>query len=398
MTIDEVKNVFHKYLFLPNDSIIDLLMGVVVANQLDIDSVNLYIVGPSGSGKTELIRSLNRYSRVYPMGNMTANTFTSGYGGEKHKGKASLLLKLQGQGKRIVTIKEFTAVLNMRDESRREILSQIREIADGEVNRNVGNDVEIHWKGKLAFIAGVTGVIDKHFGVTQELGERFVYYRTTTDRELMPKYALANTGRVSEMREALASTVATFLNQFDSLDLTPVPIREDVLHRIFLLSQFIAGSRSGISRDRFHHTLDYMIEIEVGTRLVQQLQNVAIGVALIQGKDAVDMDIYDRVITRIGRDSTHSIRRYLLHTMWHNNIHGDNWTYQSHLATICGKIPRTTIRTYLEDMVALGILEDREGIGRLEYRISDEWINLIHDCGVYENVILPTNENLEYYI
>ena len=395
MTLDEVKEVFHRYLYLPNDSIIDLIAGVIVANCMDIDSVNLYLVGPSGSGKTELIRSLNGYSRVYPMGTVTEHTFLSGYGGEKFNGRASLLLKLQKQGKKIITIKEFTAILEQKEDTRRKVLSTIREIADGQVDRDVGNNVSVHWKGRLAFIAGVTGVIDKHYSVTQQLGERFLYYRMVTDNELMPVYALNNAGRITEMRYVMEDAMAKFLAQFDGREIEPVEVPPLVAQKIFQLSRFISGARTTISKDRFSRTLDYMVEMEVPTRLIQQLHNVAMGVAIAQGKTAVDRDIYERVIARIGRDSTHSIRKAILQMLWMNKVYETNWTYQTSLCNLLRHIPRSTSRAYLEDMVSLGIIEEREIGNKMEYRMTDTWVNIIRDSGVYDGVALKPVTNIE---
>jgi hypothetical protein len=245
--------------------------------------------------------------------------------------------------------------------------------------------VDIPWTGRLAFIAGVTGVIDKHYSAVQQLGERFLYYRLQTDSEVMPLYAIQNAGRMSEMREELEGVTARFLEQFDH-DILPVFMPEGIERKIQLLARFVAASRSPISKDRFNQTLDYMVELEVPTRLVQQLYNISMGIAVVQGKEAVDREIYEKIITRLARDSTHSIRKSMVYTLWSKHIHGDSWANQSDICGYCVGIPRSTVRYYLNDLIALGIIEDREVNNSLYYRIKDSWVELIRDCGVYDGV------------
>lgn len=53
--IGKVREAFSEWLKLENQYIIDVALGVVVANSFEGDSLFLYLVGPPSSGKTEII-------------------------------------------------------------------------------------------------------------------------------------------------------------------------------------------------------------------------------------------------------------------------------------------------------------------------------------------------------
>ena len=389
MTLDEAKIEYAKWLYLPNPNILDLLFGVVVVNNLDINGVNLHLVGASGSGKTELLDSLEGYSRVYELGKPTTHTFVSGFGGEKKGGKVSLILELKEMGKRILTIKEFSQILTLPEEAKGQILSDIREIADGKLYRKLGNGVRIRWRGRIGFITGVTEAIDKAYSVTQELGERFLYWRMDTDLEEQPMKAIENIHKQTEKKEALSNAAGEFLDQFDNTELRKVPVPNNIIKKIHALARFVSGVRTPISKDRFSHHLNYLPSLEVATRLIQQLYNLAVGIALVRGKPAVDEDIYRQIICRVARDTIHSIRKNIMESMWLNRVHSYGWIPQNKLCNLCKRIYRPTLIAYLGDLIALGVLEYEEGERQMRYRITSEWVNLIKDSEIYDSIIKP---------
>jgi hypothetical protein len=75
---DELKAKYCKWLTLGDDKVIDVVLGAVVANLLEGDTVSVQIVGPPSSAKTEILRALFGYSKVYPLSSLTPQTFISG--------------------------------------------------------------------------------------------------------------------------------------------------------------------------------------------------------------------------------------------------------------------------------------------------------------------------------
>ena len=100
---------FKKAFLIVDPGIIALLVDTVIANQMDMDPVWLFLVAPSSGGKSELITSINDIEvggqkLVYPISDLTTNTFASG---QKKKGKETSLLHKMPPGA-LMTFKDFT--------------------------------------------------------------------------------------------------------------------------------------------------------------------------------------------------------------------------------------------------------------------------------------------------
>ena len=90
----------------------------------------------------------------------------------------SLLPKLDGK---VLVIKDFTALLNMPREARQQILGDLRDAYDGNAAKAFGTHVETRrYTSKFGIMAAVTGAIDKHAAVMQQLGERFLKLRLSS--------------------------------------------------------------------------------------------------------------------------------------------------------------------------------------------------------------------------
>ena len=58
----------------------------------------------------------------------------------------------------ILVLKDFTTVLQRHREERQKILAQLREIYDGRFDKVWGTGRELHWRGRLGFLAGVAEI------------------------------------------------------------------------------------------------------------------------------------------------------------------------------------------------------------------------------------------------
>lgn len=386
--LDGVKGKFDKWLKLEDRHIIDVVLGAIIANYLQGDPVNILVVGPPSSAKTEILRTTFSSPKVYPLSSLTPQTFISGL---KEKGaKNSLLSTLKERGKVILAIKDFTTVLEMRNESRQEILSQLREIADGDYRKAFGTGKEVTWTGKLGIIAGVTPVIDQHHSVRQILGERFLYYRISqNDKKAAAEMALKFAGREKEMREELEEATKVFLEKIDKAKTEDIFIGNEIQNKLINLSTFIAIARTGVSRDHYTQVINFLPESEGPPRLMKQLSTLGRGIALVHGKGEIDEEVYS-ILKKVGRDSLPSYRNLILREMWKGKIKEDHWERLKVLGEFF-KSPTATIRIYLEDLAILGLSEKRLGgkyLGDSEnapyfWRISEKCCDLIQCSEVY---------------
>ncbi len=396
--LDDLKLSFCEYFCLKDHTVIDVTVGCVVANSLEGDPVNLYLVAPPSSGKTEILRSLNDHPKIYPLSNLTPQTFVSGSKGKGGKIKKSLLLNLKEQGKTMIVLKDFTTVLEMRNESRQEILSQLREIADGYYRKTFGTGEEINWAGKLAILAGVTPVIDRHHSIHQILGERFLYYRISpSNPQAMAEMARRFAGREGQIRNELKETVKQFLEQFKDPKIKDIAIEAEINQRLVTLACFVAGARSGVSRDRSTQAIEYLPEAEGPARLVKQLFTLGCGIAIIQGKSEIDEGVYN-ILKKVGKDTLPSIRNSILEKMWQRKITSNSWEKTRTLSGFFN-YPVSTSKFQLEDLMVLGLVdrkiegnssEDEDDRYRRQettpyyWRLSDRCCDLIQSSGVYD--------------
>ncbi len=375
--LEEVKQVFKKWLFLKDDNLIDVSLAVIVANYfLDADPLWLLIVAPSSGAKTEVLRSLDGCRNVYFLSNLTKATLVSGQKGEND---ASLLPKLSSH---ILVMKDFTTVLEMRADDKAEILAQLREIYDGKYEKAFGTGKVFKWKGHVGFLAGVTTAIDDSLLVKQVLGERFILYRTIhEDRKSMTRQALRNTGKEKDMRNDLNQIFKDFLNQFQKVDrLLNCP--DNIEENIIYLADLTAVARSSVPREGTgDRIIKYVPDPELPPRLAKQFKLLACGLALVREKGHVTDDEY-YILKKIAFDTVPKQRKIAIKALL-----SDDWLKTREVADKI-RYPVSTTKIILEDLHVLGIAERRFQGGREAGETSQttpyEWII---SPDFYENIL-----------
>jgi hypothetical protein len=347
-----------KWLLREDRGIIKVLVGTVIANKLKGDPVWLFLVTASGGAKTELIRGLNKIDGIYPLSDLTPQTFLSG---EKSRKDASLLLRIPNEV--ILTLKDFTTVLTMHRDKRHAILSQLREIYDGHFKKAFGTGETKEWRGKLGFIAGVTPIIDTHYSIYQVLGERFIQYRPLQpDPIKLSLKAMSISGDENEMREEIQNAFANFIAGI-KIPTEKITIPEELKNRIAYLSTFCVRARSGIERESYStREIELIPESELPTRLSKQLVTLASAFSLISG--GFTEEDYS-LIYKIGMDSLPQKRKLVID----NLLKAEDYLETADVAMEIG-YPTNTTRRILEDLHGLKLII-RESQGR---GYADRWI------------------------
>jgi hypothetical protein len=353
VTLEEVKATFRKWLYLKDETVIDVVLGCVVANRSQSDPVWVFIVAPPGGTKTEVLRSL-KTSETYHLSTLTRHSLISGFMIKRKDGSRidpSLLPLLDGK---VLIIKDFTTVISMDKHAREEILATLRDAYDGEARKTFGSETMTRsYKSKFGFLAGVTPEIDRIYSVSQSLGERFIKYRThIEDRENIIRKASQNLGKEKDMRMELMGVTARFLR---TLEMSNVAIPDELDTKFINLALLIAQLRTSVSRDSYNRrNVQFMPETEVGTRLVKQLKGLAQGLALVRGKKEITEAEYE-LITKIAKDTLPSKRLSLLQAL----ITLKGYERTSAIAQEI-KLHVNTVREMLEDFWLLEVV-DRGG-------------------------------------
>jgi hypothetical protein len=347
MTLPELVTVFSKWLRLNDGEPLHVILGAVAANLLDGDPLWLFAVAPPGSLKTELIRSLNGVPSVYPLSNLTPQTFASGF---QTKGvEPSLLLKLD---RRILSLKDFTTVLTMHRDKRGEILAQLREIYDGYYRKEFGNGKVVDWVGKLGLIAGVTPVIDTYYSVSQILGERFLLYRLTpADEVAVATRAMEQQGLEDVMRQELRDAVAAF---FANVVPLRVEIPGAIAGRLAALAAFIARARSGVVWDQ-RGELEYAPPPEGPGRLAKQFATLARGLAVVRDTRVVTEEDF-LTVYRVAEDTIPGSRKAVLEPL----LEAFDPLETSKIAELTS-YPTSTARRYLQELAAMRLVDRLPG-------------------------------------
>lgn len=249
-TLKEIKDLYKSVFYMPDkdDIILDIILGITIATKMPGDPIWLLIIGGSSSGKSELTNILNKVPFNHPVSSLSENTFLSGMKSADGK-DPSLLYRIGTKG--MITMKDYTSILSMRSEKRELIVSQMREIFDGKIDKEMGNGNSKHWEGKINWIGCVTDSIYIKEGESAGMGRRTInYVMPEQDRRATARRALRNTADIQEKREMLQDAVRDFVEyKINTLPQTLPQIDEETQDMLIDLADFITQARTPIERN-----------------------------------------------------------------------------------------------------------------------------------------------------
>ncbi len=380
----DLKEVLHRWFYIEDDSVVDVIMATYIANRFKADPIWLIIIAPPSNTKTELLRSFDGHKNAFFISNLTPATFVSGLGSKKNP-EPSLLPKLNDK---MVILKDFTTILSMRSESRQEILAQLRETYDGQYSKSFGTGKTLNWKGRFGLMAACTPVYDSHYGVIGSMGERFVLYRSDSmNGEKMGLQAQKIVGQEDVMRAEIKLAVHTFIDQFKNLENVDFEKNEDINKMIISLACFCAYARCPVERD-YKQCIKYLPIPEGTPRLVKQFMQMGMGLALAHGKNSIDDQAYE-TIKKIGRDLMSAQRLAVLKYLWDHRAfeYASGWEKTKDVSTAVN-MPTATARLTLEDLMVVGALNrdtvDKDSSGTYAWQISTKLCDYIVQAEVFD--------------
>jgi hypothetical protein len=345
------------------------LAAVAAHGLVDEELVWLLVVGPPSSLKTELLRALTGLPFVYPLSDLSSKTFASGLeipGG----GDPSLLNRLNNE---LLVMKDLTTVLEKQNDELKSILAQLREIYDGAFDRTWGTGRELHWTGRLGFIAGVTGIIDRHHNAMATLGERFLLDRPRQpDRRSVARHVL-DRRNTATMRTELRDVVQGFL--MARREPTPPLVDDATRESLAEVADFVTRARSGVYRDGYTRKFLYAPDPEAPARLALVLRALARGIAVVLDEESVT-DEHLALVLRAGLDTLPVMRRRVLAQLMRPDQLGAN---DSPTAEIAERVQAATetVRLVLEDLQGVGVVHrTRGGQGKADlWRLEDAFVD-----------------------
>jgi hypothetical protein len=361
LTLDRARAVFDKWLTLDDPTVLDVILGTILAHRLKGDPLWLFLVGPPGGVKTELLRAFSPHPGVFAVSTLSPSALISGYITEA--ADPSLLPKLDG---RVLVIKDFTAILQMQREARQEVISTLRDAYDGEACKVFGTGETKSYRSRFGVVAATTPVLDEYSSINAMLGERFLRYRVGTGETLAKiDRAICNATSEDTMRSELSRAACGVLVREAATPSVPDAIAKRLKH----LANFLATARSEVARDRAG-TVTYRPVPEIGTRVGKQLKKLALGIGMARGLSVIDDDVY-RLVVRVALDSLPSMRALILTELWALRA---NFQQTANIAEAC-ELDTETCRRWLSDLRLLGIMEREIGSRNAHsWRLTDSFV------------------------
>jgi len=365
VTIPMITAKLREFFVLVDEGIVELVISTFISNRLSTvnSPVWLLLVAESSGGKTEIIDmfsklSQDQYKLAYHISDMSPQTFISGMNNSTKE--TSLLHKING---RMIFIKDFTTLLQKNKEARREILSQFREIYDGEFNKDFGTGKSVHWKGRIGVIAGLTPPAMEMMSQYAGMGERFVaYYMDQPSDAQLSEAMKENYGKdIKKIKDELSDMVAEYVSVHVALaeesNIKDQELTEEIMDELNTVAQFATRARSHVPLDFKTGEPIGMPSIERFPRFVIQLQNVAKGYCVMNGK-AMLTQRQKETLYKIALDSIPRTRRACLHI-----VSGYRAVSSSAVAAKLGLTTPVT-RGFLAQLASLMLIQRIPGGGK----------------------------------
>lgn len=386
MNLQELKNLYKSVFYIEEDMILDVIVATAIATKMPGDPIWVQIIGGPSSGKSELVTILDKVPFVFPISNMTENTFLSNM--KLGDGKeASLLHEIGSSG--MITMKDYTSILAMRAEKREIIVSQMREIYDGHLTKRAGNGKSEEWHGKINWIGAVTESVYLAEAESAGMGRRTInYIMPEQDRIKTLRAALLNNSDIGSKRDSIHEAFAEYIvDRTQNLPSELPELSAELTEEMILMSDFITHVRTATSRD-YRGQLVLVPSLEMPMRVFQMFQTLArILVYLHEGKK---MEEIVRIMRKLAFDSIPKQTRLVLYLM------AEYSKITAKGAATKLRYPTETVRIWLENINVLGICDriPTHGVGADVWKLSDKYKKIMEDyAGVVTKEIALTDES-----
>ena len=353
------------------------------------------VIAPPGSGKSAHLSLLTEYEKSYVIDEMTPKSFVSGFRGSGGKDPSSLL-QLDNK---VLIITDESTIMEQRQEDRNQVQAILRKTFDGSYGKKFGNIKEKQeYTVYFNMLVASTPQIDRFFLYNQALGERYVNFRLQIpNRKEIAIRAYENQfTKFNDKHSKLRQKVNRFLTQFPAVDITEIKIPNNVGKLLIDVANFITLIRTHISRDSSGQHITTLPQAEAAGRLVKQMTQTAIALAILNG----DLSVKQEHIEKVMYMALGSVMAVVVFVLYHIYLFSIEDTENDELPWFSPQTIgirttlslRTTI-TIIEDLAIHRVLTIRQGKkqgGRLrEYSLDSDVFKFIKKIGLFKYYIPP---------
>ena len=278
MKIEEVRQVIKKWYLIGDNRDIDILIAFVLAHNMPGDPVWLLYTGASSGLKTELFRAIEIPQIILHSDKITAHTLITG---RKIPMKARRNVDLAPRlHNKIWMIYDFSQILTMKQETRNEVLSDMRSLYDGRLSKAFGTGQVVEYGTgteedpliHCSLIAAVTHAIDRYLIEHRLLGTRYILYRIgEKPREEVLKKVDESFKKDDEARHQCNDTVRTYFQEFRERDTT---ISQESLEMIKKCANFVSIARTEVKLNEYTNEVEDIAAPEEPARVYKQFRKL----------------------------------------------------------------------------------------------------------------------------
>ena len=395
-SFDQYADMYGSHLHLSEENVksMAITMAIATCQYMHGEPLWMFMVGQPGSGKTTLIESFGGNNEYFDYASrVTSKSLVSGWNSGP---EASLITKMNGK---CFFIKDFTVVLGMPKEQKKEVFNLFRDIYDGTLKITFGNGKVVDLSN-LSFnmIAGVTDAIKAQSD--SSMGERFLrydYMGSECNDEMIIDSALSGFGqfntRKQSLTEASLGLVKTILKPTNRWDLDNLPrLSEYSKQRIGALARYTAYIRTRPENDKADGLI-FRPRKEVATRLALQFAKLAYALEKvfspgINGSGGT-LDLSDKtlkLIAKVAHDTAEGFEQDVMQILHRRPKIGRKEL------EVSLKLTPTRIHRVITDLKTMGLIQTRtltnlratrNGVGQGRpselYTINPQFVPLMDD-------------------
>lgn len=381
--LEAIRTVYIDALRLSEDDhcISDVLSCAYLCNVVSQTSepVWLQIIGPPSSHKTESLRPILTYPDTVPLSSITDNALISGFR-DTEGNDPSLILRLNNRN---LVIKDMTTLHAMAKNSRDKVYSDLRDAFDGSCSKASGTAGISSYKAKFGVICAVTEIVDAFSKESQQLGERFLSFRTfrylPTHRDACSylNHVIEAAKTKDLWRTKMTQTVHSCFNQIKQSFIhggwiePTAEFRSQLVILAHLLAQFRTSPINNTP-----------VTGEMASRVVQQLMNLGSMRAIADNRTIWNHDDLS-MVKRVVIDTLPVQRRRLLTVLYHSESVAPPAMATEQIARL-SRMNQGEVNDLMAQYLYTGLVEAHsQGDNTYKYKLTSETRSLLHEVGLF---------------